>query len=134
MKKISLNDDRVVVVVGSGASGGTIVESLCKSGIDVVLLEAGEFIKPKDFYQDEIAAFNQLAWKDKRIASGSWNTAKDSPNAPAWLCQVVGGTSVHWTGTALRMKEYEFKILHKKHNDILSTGKFNNIYNYVFKR
>ncbi len=32
------------------------------------------------------------------------------------------------------MKEYEFKILHKKHNDILSTGKFNNIYNYVFKR
>ncbi len=32
------------------------------------------------------------------------------------------------------MKEYEFKILHKKRNDIFSTGKFNNIYNYVFKR
>ena len=31
------------------------------------------------------------------------------------------------------MKEYEFKILHKKRNDIFSTGKFNNIYNYVFK-
>lgn len=32
------------------------------------------------------------------------------------------------------MKEYEFKILHKKHNNVFSTGKFNNIYNYVFKR
>ena len=111
MKKISLKDDRVIVVIGSGASGGTVVENLCKSGLDVVLIEAGKFIQAKEFYQDENAAFNQLAWKDKRISSGDWNITKDNPNYPAWLCQAVGGTSIHWTGTALRMKDYEFNPL-----------------------
>jgi hypothetical protein len=31
------------------------------------------------------------------------------------------------------MKEYKFKILHKKHNDdMFSEGRFNKVYNYIF--
>ena len=98
----------MVVIIGSGAGGGTVADSLCNSGVDVVLLESGMVVKADDFYQDENEAFKQLAWKDPRTASGSWQVAQDSPEAPAWLCEVVGGTTIHWTGTALRMKEYEF--------------------------
>jgi len=36
----------------------------------------------------------QLAWLDKRIIQDSWRLAKDSPNFPAWVCKVVGGTTV----------------------------------------
>ncbi len=36
-----LNDDSVVVVIGSGAGGGTLSNELAQKGIDVVCLEAG---------------------------------------------------------------------------------------------
>ncbi|MFM7483742.1 MAG: FAD-dependent monooxygenase, partial [Burkholderiaceae bacterium] len=39
-KKFSL-DDEVVVIVGSGAGGGTLGNELAQKGIDVVILEAG---------------------------------------------------------------------------------------------
>ena len=41
MKKYALNDDRVVVIIGSGAGGGTLGHELAEQGVDVVCLEAG---------------------------------------------------------------------------------------------
>ena len=35
------SDDSVVVIVGSGAGGGTLANALCRNGLKVVLLEAG---------------------------------------------------------------------------------------------
>ena len=41
MAKFDLNDDSVVVIVGSGAGGGTLAARLAESGFQVLLLEAG---------------------------------------------------------------------------------------------
>lgn len=109
MSRFSLDNDRVVVVIGSGASGGVVADELCRDGIDVVLLEAGPHIDADDFVQDENAAYAMLAWQDPQLAAGSWRIASDSPATPTWLCKAVGGTSIHWTGTALRFKEHEFR-------------------------
>ena len=35
--------------------------------------------------------------------------AKTSPDLPVWTCKLVGGTTVHWAGCALRFQEHEFK-------------------------
>jgi choline dehydrogenase-like flavoprotein len=43
--KYELNDASVVVVIGSGAGGGTLSNELCQKGDKVVCLEAG---KPPD--------------------------------------------------------------------------------------
>lgn len=42
MAKYDLNDDSVVVVIGSGAGGGTLSNELCQKGVKVVCLEAGK--------------------------------------------------------------------------------------------
>src|SRR5580700_2625465 len=109
MAKHELNDDSVIVVIGSGAGGGTLSNELCQKGFKVVLLEAGQRQSSTTFHNDEWYAFNQLAWLDKRTTSGSWRIAKDFPNLPAWICKTVGGTSVHWAGASLRLQEHEFK-------------------------
>ena len=66
MAKFDLNDPSVVVVVGSGAGGGTLATDLAINGINVVCLEAGKRYEMEDFVNDEWASFAQLAWKDQR--------------------------------------------------------------------
>jgi len=117
MARFELSDASVVVIVGSGAGGGTLANELCRKGIDVVLLEAGKRYGIDDFINDEWAAFFQLSWLDKRTTSGSWRVAKDFPNLPAWICKTVGGTSVHWAGAGLRLQPHEIKA-HSVYGDI----------------
>ncbi len=59
-----LNDDGVVVIVGSGAGGGTLANELCQKGVNVVLLEAGKQESIDSFANDEWSSFAQLAWLD----------------------------------------------------------------------
>jgi choline dehydrogenase-like flavoprotein len=109
MANYDLNDDGVIVIVGSGAGGGTLANELCQKGINVVLLEAGRQESIDTYVNDEWASFAQLAWLDKRTTSGSWRIARDFPNLPAWICKTVGGTTTHWAGASLRFQEHEFK-------------------------
>jgi choline dehydrogenase-like flavoprotein len=109
MANYNLNDDSIVVIIGSGAGGGTLANELCQKGIKVVLLEAGARHTMSDFVNNEWAAFQMLSWLDKRTASGTWRIATDFPKLPAWICKTVGGTTVHWAGASLRFQEHEFR-------------------------
>jgi choline dehydrogenase-like flavoprotein len=107
--KFDLNDDTVVVVVGSGAGGGTLATELALKGIKVVCLEAGKRHEMEDFLNDEWGSFAQLAWTDMRTTSGSWRVARDFANLPAWIVKAVGGSTTHWAGASLRFQPHEFK-------------------------
>ena len=109
MATYDLSDDSVVVVIGSGAGGGTLANELCQKGIKVVLLEAGKRHGEQDFVNDEWDSFGQLSWLDKRTTSGTWRVARDFSGLPAWICKTVGGSTVHWAGASLRFQEHEFK-------------------------
>ena len=110
MAKFDLSDDSVVVIIGSGAGGGTLANELCQKGIKVVVLEAGVVQSPASFINDEWKSFVQLAWLDPRTTSGTWRVAKDFSGLPAWICKTVGGTTTHWAGASLRFQEHEFRI------------------------
>jgi len=95
--KFDLNDASVIVVVGSGAGGGTLANELCQKGDKVVCLEAGNHITQEDFVNDEFAMFGKLTWQDPRTGQ------------PIWIVKAVGGSTVHWAGLAIRLKDYELK-------------------------
>ncbi|ESX11182.1 GMC family oxidoreductase [Mesorhizobium sp. M0179] len=106
-----LNNDGVVVIIGSGAGGGTLGNELAQKGVDVVILEAGARHEYENFINDEWGSFSQLAWTDKRTTSGDWRVSKDFPNLPAWIVKSVGGSTTHWAGASLRFQEHEFRTL-----------------------
>jgi choline dehydrogenase-like flavoprotein len=99
MKKYALKDDSVVVVIGSGAGGGTLSNELAQQGIDVVCLEAGARMTLADIENDPPAMDAKMTWLDKRIGP------------PVWLCKTVGGTTVRWSGITPRIQAHEFKPL-----------------------
>ena len=103
------HDDEVVVIVGSGAGGGTLAHELTTRGIRVVLIEAGPHIRLEEHVNDEWEAFGQMAWTDPRTTSGSWRIARDFPNLPAWIVKAVGGTTSHWAGATPRFLEHELR-------------------------
>lgn len=109
-KRFGNDDEDVVVVIGSGAGGGTVARELCDQGVHTVVLEAGPHITNADYVNDEWPAFNQMAWLDTRTTSGSWRIAQDFPNLPAWTVKAVGGSTTHWAGACPRFKDHELRI------------------------
>lgn len=108
--KFDLKDDSVVVVVGSGAGGGTLGNELAQRGVKTVILEAGGRHEIQDFNNDEWGMFGQISWLDKRTTSGTWRVAKDFSGLPAWIVKAVGGSTVHWAGASLRFQDHEWRV------------------------
>jgi choline dehydrogenase-like flavoprotein len=109
MPLIDLKDDSAIVIIGSGAGGGTLAHELTRRGMRVVLLEAGKRQSTETFSQVPGEAFAQLTWLDQRTQSGTWGTARDFPTLPVWHCKTVGGTTVHWTASTPRLQPHEIR-------------------------
>lgn len=107
--KFDLDDDSVVVIIGSGAGGGTLANELAQRGVRCVILEAGKHYTQDDIENDEWAMFGKISWLDKRISAGGWHHTKTYPNLPAWIVKGVGGSTVHWAGLALRFLPHDFR-------------------------
>jgi len=119
-----------VVVIGSGAGGGTAVKVLTDAGIRVALLEAGPMLTPeKDFkehvwpYQvDHRGAgphadmyFGRQQWGYFAAPNGYW----DVPGEPytvapgeewKWFrSRILGGRTNHYGRISLRFSDYDFQ-------------------------
>ncbi|MCK5440079.1 MAG: GMC family oxidoreductase [Gemmatimonadetes bacterium] len=96
-REYDLNDDRVVVVIGSGAGGGTVANELAQKGIDVVCLEAGGRLTLADVVNDYRLMNERMGWHDERRGAG------------VWLCKTVGGTTMRWSGCCPRLLVHELR-------------------------
>src|SRR6516225_3307783 len=109
MPNFNFTDDSVVIIIGSGAGGGTLAHELTRRSIKVVLLEAGKRQSLDTFSQVPGEAFTQLTWLDRRTQSGDWGVAHDFPTLPVWHSKTVGGTTVHWTASCPRLQPWELR-------------------------
>ena len=121
-----------VVVIGSGAGGGTAVKVLTDLGINVALLEAGPMLNPaKDFKEhvwphevDHRGAgphselyFGKSPWPFGyfQAPNGSWNIEGEPYTVAAdsrfrWFrSRIIGGRTNHYGRISLRFSDYDFK-------------------------
>ena len=82
-----------VVIVGTGAGGGTAAEILANAGLSVILVEEGPLRSSRDFRMREAEAYPQL-YQD----SAARKTKDKGINILQGRC-VGGGTTVNWTSS-----------------------------------
>src|SRR3954462_483211 len=82
-----------VVVVGSGAGGGTIAGTLAKQGLKVLVVEQGGYYNEADFAQLELKAYQEMYWRGGPTPTGDMNVTL---LAGATL---GGGTVINWTNS-----------------------------------
>jgi choline dehydrogenase-like flavoprotein len=104
-----------VCVIGSGAAGGVMTKELCEAGAKVILLEAGQEVKPTQYrshcmpYQMEFRGLRgekQEAFYPRDIR----NTIRyeKSDNITADRIRVLGGRTLHWNAVVLRFAPQDF--------------------------
>jgi gluconate 2-dehydrogenase alpha chain len=104
-----------VVIVGLGSAGGTAALPLALAGADVVGIEAGPRLQPRDFAPDEIRAGRN--WMGRPKANTEVPTRRTTAAVPATrpvgathpMMNAVGGTTIHWTGRLWRYHPWNFQ-------------------------
>ena len=92
-----------IIIIGTGAGGGTIAPQLAASGKRVLILERGDFLPRERENWDPKAVF-----EDKRyLARETWYDRNDQPFAP-YTHYWVGGNTKVYGAALLRMREHDF--------------------------
>lgn len=90
-----LRDRADVVVVGTGAGGGTLAAYLSDRGLDVVMLDRGGFFRAEDFHQREREAMGEFNGRR------GMDTSDDNAIFINYA-RAIGGTTVHYWGDSFR--------------------------------
>ena len=88
-----------IVIIGSGAGGGTVAKELsrlCKDGVRIAVLEAGPKLKEEEFTGREVEMANRLYF------DGGGFLTKDRTMTLAFA-KLYGGSTVVYTGTSLTL-------------------------------
>src|SRR5262245_34924786 len=92
-----------IILIGTGAGGGTIAPQLVASGKRVLILERGEFLPRERENWDPAAVFEQKRY----LANETWYDKHDQPLSP-YTHYWVGGNTKVYGAALLRMREHDF--------------------------
>lgn len=92
-----------IIIIGTGAGGGTIARRLAPSGLRILILERGEFL-PRERENWDTKAVHA----DKRYLAGdTWFDAQDQPFSP-YTHYWVGGNTKVYGAALLRLRPHDF--------------------------
>lgn len=117
-----------VVVIGSGAGGGTVTKVLADMGISVLLLEAGPMVDPAKDFKEHLwpwqvphrgagphaegyfgrSPYDFAAFFGGFEIDGEPYTVAEGSEFSWFRSRVVGGRTNHWARIALRFADYDF--------------------------
>jgi len=95
-----------LIVIGSGAGGGTLAHALAGSGARLLLIERGDFVAREAQNWDPAAV-----WKDLRYRTTErWLDERGEPFVP-YTHYNVGGNSKFWGSVLYRLRREDFSAL-----------------------
>jgi choline dehydrogenase-like flavoprotein len=102
-----------VVIIGSGAGGGTLARCLAPSGKDILILERGDWLRREAENWDATAAFDQ----NRYISQDTWYDRHGKPFQPQ-VHYFVGGATKLFGAALYRLRREDFGEL--RHYDGIS--------------
>jgi choline dehydrogenase-like flavoprotein len=95
-----------IIVIGSGAGGGTLLQRLAPTGKRILVLERGDFL-PREKRNWDVRA---VALEGAYDAAEQWLDADGQPFAPG-IKYAVGGNTKVWGAATLRMRPSDFGVV-----------------------
>lgn len=109
-----------VIIVGSGVAGALIADQLADAGVSVAILEAGDAVDRAEAVDTFHAALIKTPESAYPVGPDidhplSWNPdyyyrQVGPAKFKSTYVKVVGGTTWHWLGTAIRMSPEDFRL------------------------
>lgn len=93
-----------VIIIGSGAGGGTLAQALAPSGKKILILERGDYLLPEKDNWNEEANFIDMKYKIK----DKWYDKHGKSFYPN-TCYAVGGNTKVYGAALFRMRQIDFE-------------------------
>ena len=102
-----------VIIIGSGAGGGTLAHRLAPSGKRILLLERGDWLprEPQNWLAEDVFVENRY------VSPDTWYDAHDKPFQPQ-VHYFVGGATKMYGAALYRLREGDFSEI--RHHDGIS--------------
>jgi choline dehydrogenase-like flavoprotein len=95
-----------VIVIGTGAGGGTLAHALAPTGAEILVLERGDFV-PREPENTDPAA----VWKHKRYQTAeTWSDEAGNAFRP-YTHYCVGGNTKFWGSVLYRLRREDFGVV-----------------------
>lgn len=99
-----------VIIIGTGAGGGTLARKLAPTGKKILVLEQGEFQAKESSQLSDLEVFR----KEQYHAPEPWFDRAGEPFYPQ-TNYAVGGNTKTWSGVLMRMRDRDFEdVQHQK--------------------
>jgi choline dehydrogenase-like flavoprotein len=105
-------DDRYydLIIVGTGAGGGTLAHKLAPTGKNILILERGDFMPLEEQNRSDVDVFK----RDRYRANEQWYDSAGEPFSPQ-MNYAVGGNTKIYNAALLRMRDQDFEaVQHQK--------------------
>jgi choline dehydrogenase-like flavoprotein len=95
-----------IVIIGTGAGGGTMAQALASSGASILLLERGDFVPQEEENWDPEAVWKYLRYQTKE----RWVDDRGR-EFPPYTHYCVGGNTKFWGSVLYRLRREDFDAL-----------------------
>lgn len=92
-----------IIIIGTGAGGGTLAHALAPSGARILLIERGDFVPREPENWDPTSVWKDLRYRTRE----SWLDAAGDAFVP-YMHYGVGGNSKYWGSVLYRLREADF--------------------------
>ena len=95
-----------IVIIGSGAGGGTLAQGLASTGARILILERGDFVPREPENWDPTAVWKHLRYR----TTERWLDGDGRPFRP-YTHYCVGGNTKFWGSVLYRLRKEDFEVV-----------------------